>query len=221
MTPTLEVLLLWLGFAGSHMLLSSPGIRGPLVARIGEQPFRGLYSLVAFGFFIPLVSIYFANKHAGPLLWSLPRGPALLIVMWVGMAAAFVLVTAALVDPGPAFVVAGAATPRGVYRIARHPLLMGLGLFALLHLLPNGSASDVAFFGGFAVFSVVGAHHQDLRKLGEGRPEFAAFHAATPFLPFTGRDTWRGLREFSLAALAIGIALTVVVRHFHPTLFGG
>jgi uncharacterized membrane protein len=221
MTPTLEVLSLWLGFAGSHMLLSSAAVRGPLVARIGEGPFRGLYSLVAFAFFVPLVSIYLANKHAGPLLWSLPRGPGLLIVMWVGMTVAFVLVTAGLVDPSPALVVPGSATPRGVYRIMRHPLLTGLGLFGLMHLLPNGSTADVAFFGGFVLFSIVGARHQDRRKLAEGKPGFAAFRAATPFVPFTGRDTLRGLREFPLPALAIGIVLTVIVRHFHPMLFGG
>ena len=34
-------------FVGGHFLLSSTPLRRTLVARIGEQPFRGLFSLVA------------------------------------------------------------------------------------------------------------------------------------------------------------------------------
>jgi len=44
--------------------------------------------------------------------------------------------------------------------------------------------------------------------------------AATPFLPFTGGETLRGLREAAPAAV-IGVAATVVVRYFHAAWFGG
>ena len=90
MAPTLEVLLLWAGFAGSHMVLSSRGVRRPLVARLGEGGFRALYSLVAFAFFVPLVWTYFAHKHEGPWLWALPHGPVVRWIAYVGMGVAFV-----------------------------------------------------------------------------------------------------------------------------------
>lgn len=221
MSPTVEVLLLWAGFAGSHLVLSSQGVRRALVARVGEGPFRGLYSLVAFGFFVPLVRTYFAHKHSGPWLWTVPHGPAVRGVAYVAMGLAFVLVVAAFLRPSPGAIVPGSPEPRGVQRITRHPLLMGLVVFGLVHLLLNGSATDVAFFGGFIAFSLVGAWHQDARKLADGAPEFRRFYEATPLLPFTGRETLRGLREFSPLALAIGIAATVVVRWFHSTWFGG
>jgi uncharacterized membrane protein len=88
-------------------------------------------------------------------------------------------------------------------------------------VLPNGSTADVAFFGGFVVFGLVGAGHQDGRKLALGVPGFDRFHAATPFLPFTGRETLQGLRELPAAVVGAGIVVTVVVRWLHPVWFGG
>jgi len=104
MSPTVTIVLLWLGFAGSHLTLSSVRVRQALVARIGEGPFRGLYSLVAFAFFIPLVWTYFGHKHAGPWLWTLPLGPGLRWAIYAGMGLAFVLVVAGFIRPSPAAV---------------------------------------------------------------------------------------------------------------------
>jgi uncharacterized membrane protein len=221
MSPAARIALLWAGFAATHVGLSSLAVRARLVARVGERAFQGVYSLVAFAFFIPLVTTFFRHKHDGRWLWVFTRGPALHWTLYVGMAIALVLVVASLVRPSPAGVVPGDPTPRGVYRITRHPLVMGLALFGALHVLPNGTTTDVAFFGGFVLFGLIGAWHQDRRKLALGVPGFAAFHAATPFLPFTGRETLRGLRELSPAVVAAGIVLTAVIRWFHPSWFGG
>src|SRR5438105_1999736 len=133
MSPTLRIALLWIGFAGSHVTLSSSPVRDRIVARFGEGPFRGFYSLVAFGFFIPLVSTYFANKHAGGWLWVLPHTPLLRWIVFVGMGLAFILAVAGLIRPSPAGVVPGPSTPRGVHRITRHPVMMAIALFGLVH----------------------------------------------------------------------------------------
>jgi uncharacterized membrane protein len=167
------------------------------------------------------VRIYFLHKHAGRWLWVVDRGPALRWAMYLGMGLAFVLLVASLVRPSPAGLVPGDPTPRGVYRITRHPLIMALALFGALHTLPNGSTADVAFFGGFVLFGLIGAWHQDRRKLALGTPGFREFHVATPFVPFTGRGTLQGLRELSPAVVGAGIAATLVVRWFHPSWFGG
>jgi uncharacterized membrane protein len=221
MHPTLAVLLLWLGFAGTHLTLSSVPVRKRIVDGIGESAFRGLYSLIAFAFFVPLVWTYFANKHTGPWLWQLPPGPLLRWGIYLGMGLALVLLVASLLNPSPASVVPGDATPRGAFRITRHPLLMSLGIFGLVHLLPNGSATDVAFFLGFPVFAVVGAWHQDQRKLQTQAPGFADFYQGTPFFPFTGSGTLQAFRELSPLALVAGIGLTIVIRYFHVSWFGG
>jgi len=221
MSPTAQIVLFWLGFAGGHLVLSSVPVRSRVVRSIGRLPFLGLYSIVAFAFFVPLISTYFAHKHAGPVLWGLGVGLALRWIIYTGMGVAFVLVVASLLRPSPAGVVSGSATPYGVYRITRHPQNMGIALFGLLHLLPNGSAADLAFFGGFALFGVVGSWHQDRRKLALGVPGFAAFYGRTPFWPFTGSETLQGLRELSPLAVFLGVGLTALIRHFHPSWFGG
>ncbi len=221
MAPELEIALLWVAFAVTHMSLSSLPVRRRLVATLGEGPFQGLYSVVALAIFVPLVWIFFAHKHAGRWLWVIPRGPALRWPMYLGMGIAFVLMVASFVRPSPAGVVPGKARVEGVYRLTRHPLFMALAIFGALHMLPNGSAADVAFFGGLAAFALVGAWHQDRRKLALDVPGFRRFHAGTPFLPFTGREALRGLGELSPAVVAAGILTAALVRWFHPRWFGG
>jgi len=220
MSPTLEVVLLWTAFAGAHLLMSSLPIRNRLVAGLGAGPFQGLYSLIVLGLFVPLVLAYFANKHTGPILWSISPSPLLRWTMYVGNALAFVLVVGSQITPSPANMVPGKPTPRGVLRITRHPFVMGTVIWALVHMFGNGSATDVAFFGGFVLFGLVGAAHQDARKLATGVPGYGEFVAATPFLPFTRAGAFRSVGELAPAA-ALGIVVTVVVRHFHAAWFGG
>lgn len=221
MAATIVVLILWLGFAGSHLVLSSTQVRALLVERFGEDRFRLLYSLLALAFFIPLVWVYFTHKHAGAWCWGTPRGALMVWTADFGMAVAFVLLVASLARPSPAGIVPGDPIANGVYRITRHPMFMAFAVFGLMHLLVNGSAADIVFFGGFVVFALVGGWHQDQRKLAGGDARFSAFHAATPFIPFTGSGTLQGIKELHPAVLAAGIVLTVIVRYFHAAWFGG
>jgi uncharacterized membrane protein len=221
LSPALAIALLWLGFGGSHILLSSRGLRPRLVSALGQPAFLGLYSLVAFAFFVPLVWIYSENKHAGAALWGVGAEGLSRWALHLAMAVAFVLLGCSLVRPSPAAVVPGDPTPRGVARITRHPQNMAIAIFGLLHCIANGFASDLAFFGGAAAFALIGSWHQDQRKLADGPPGFAEFHAQTPFLPFSGPGTLQGLRELPIAGVVIGLTLFAVVRWFHSSWFGG
>jgi uncharacterized membrane protein len=221
MAATIVILILWLGFAGSHLVLSSTQVRALLVERFGEDRFRLLYSLLALAFFIPLVWVYFTHKHAGWWLWGTPRGALMFWTVSLGMAVAFVLLVAGLARPSPASIAPGDPITNGVYRITRHPVFMALAIFGLMHLLANGSAADIVFFGGFVVFSLVGGRHQDQRKLASDDARYSGFYAATPFLPFTGSATLQGIKELHPAVLATAIVLTVIVRYFHVSWFGG
>ncbi|HXZ85849.1 MAG TPA: NnrU family protein [Myxococcota bacterium] len=221
MDPALGIALLWLAFAAAHVGLSSHPLRGRLVAALGAGPFMALYSAIALGLFVPLVWLYFTHKHAGPALWLLPRGPLLSWAVYLGMGLALVLFVSSFVQPSPAGMAPASLTPHGVQRITRHPLVMSFALFGLVHLLPNGWASDVAFFGGFVAFALVGAAHQDRRKIATGPAGYAEFVRSTPFVPFTGRETLRGLRELSPLAVALGLGLALAIRYFHARWLGG
>src|SRR5690348_13765369 len=71
MDPVIAIAFWAALFVPSHLLISSQSIREGLVNRIGEMPFRGLYSLAALGTLIPLMMIFFRHKHAGAMLWYL------------------------------------------------------------------------------------------------------------------------------------------------------
>src|SRR6266850_7806793 len=89
--------LLWAAFAGSHVLLSSTGLRPRLLARLGEQGFRGVYSLVALATFVPLIWVYGTHKHAGSLLWTTHGPPEIARALnHVLMATALILLASSL-----------------------------------------------------------------------------------------------------------------------------
>jgi uncharacterized membrane protein len=219
MSPTLEIVLWWAAFAGSHLLMSSTPVRPRLVRALGARAFQGVYSLVVIALFVPLVRSYFLHRQAGPVLWTAPMTPLVRWAAYVAIGFAFVLVVGSQVTPSPANLVPGEPRAHGVLRITRHPFVMGTALWALVHLLVNGTAPAAAFFGGFVVFGLIGARHQDARKVATV-PGYGEFCDATPFLPFTGRDTLRGLAE-AMPAAVLGVLVTVVVRYFHAAWFGG
>ena len=215
------IVVLLLLLASSHMLLSSRSIRARLVARLGEKRFLAAYSIVALMFFVPLFYHYFTHRHLGPQLWAVPDADAVVAFLELANAIGLVMLVAGLLNRGPApFAGKPLEEPTGVHRITRHPVFMGTSVMALAHSIPNGHATDVAFFGGIAVFALVSCRYQDLRKLAAGDPAFKRFHAATSFLPFAGRGALRGVRELPPLAVVIGIVVAVAARCLHPSTGG-
>jgi uncharacterized membrane protein len=221
--PWASIVLWWTAFAGSHMVLSSPRVRRSLVARLGEGPFAGIYSLVALATFVPLVWTYAAATHTGPQLWSF-TGIAAVRWLAIGLAAVGVaLVAASFVQPSATGMDPRAAPrARGLTRITRHPLFAGLGLWGLAHVLTNGFLSDVVFFGGFPLFALVGGAHQDERKRLDHGHRLAAYMEETSLVPFgaivRGRNRL-AMRELPWPAFAAGVAIAAALYLAHPLLF--
>jgi uncharacterized membrane protein len=228
MDPALAVTLLWFAFGATHIVLSSLKLRPRLVAALGEPGFMGVYSLVALATFVPMVTIYFRNKHSGPLLWSVEVTAPVEIFVTIVMGISFIIMVAGNVTPSPTFMKPGRkpgdevepVEATGIHFITRHAVFMSAGLFGLIHLIANGYATDVAFFAGFPIFAVIGSMHQDSRKLITDH-YYPAFYAETALIPFTGKHTLRGIRELTASAWIGGIALTFVIRYFHSNMFGG
>jgi len=216
--PTIAAL--WALFLATHVCLSSQRLRPSLVKALGEAGYLGGYSLVALAIFIPLVWIYGTNKHAGAFLWYGSTFEWMRPVIYVAMTLAFVLAIGGNLNPSPASMAPGSGQVRGVLRITRHPLFMGAGLFGLLHLcVARVNEAELAFFGGLPIVALIGCWHQDRRKLATDAETFRKFYEETSFLPF-GTGDFRGLFDPPLA-LAIGIAAAVLLRVFHPAIFGG
>jgi len=223
MSPWFWVLFWWLLFGATHVGLSAQGVRRPLVARLGARGYQGLYSLIALGTFVMLVRSYFWHRHAGPLLWNVGAIPSVRHLAMLLPAAGVALLVGSFMQPSP--VGMGPAKPeaRGLTKITRHPFFCAFALWGLGHAIVNGFLADVIFFGGFVVFFVVGAMHQDARKRREEGERLESFYAETSVLPFaavvSGR-THLTAAELPWAGLAIGLAAAVAIYLLHPQLFG-
>ena len=179
-----EVLIAAAAFVGTHFLLSHQ-LRAPLVARVGERGFAGIYSLVAFATLIWLARAYRAAP-AGDPLW--PVGDGLWAIATIVMLVASVLFMGSLVrnpalpDPG------GKAKPvpeaRGVYAITRHPMMWAFALWGGVHILVYPDPSNVALASAIIILALAGAHMQD-RKKARLQPDFwPEWERRTSYLPF-------------------------------------
>ncbi|MGH7842108.1 MAG: NnrU family protein [Candidatus Binataceae bacterium] len=225
MGPTLTIAMWGALFLGSHLVISSDAVRPALIAKIGEQPYRGLYSLVAFATLVPLIIVFAHHKHAGPMLWYLRDVSPIRWLAWLMMLAALIFLVGAFITPNPGMI--GASTNQrvsGMLKITRHGSFVAIALFAFAHLLMNGWAGDIFFFGSLAALAILGGWHQDRRKLIELGAPHRAFVDSTSFFPFaalfSGRQRWSGA-DMPWAALGVGAVTTVVVMMLHPILFGG
>jgi uncharacterized membrane protein len=169
MSPTAWIAFWAIAFVVSHLVISSSAVRPRLIAAVGEQPYRGIYSIVAFGTLGPLIYEFATNKHAGPLLWYFRDSTAMRAITWILMFITLILFVASFINPNPGGLGASSTDvePRGILKITRHPGFAAFALFGLAHLPMNGWAGDVFFFGMFPVISIVGGIHQDRRKLRE------------------------------------------------------
>lgn len=223
MAPWAQILLWWAAFTLTHTIPSSTRLRPRLIRRLGTNGFLGLYSLLALATFVPVVVIYFGHRHSGALLWNLRTVALVDWGAWALSWAAWTLAIAALVQPSPVSLGgAGSVHAKGITRITRHGLFVGLGLWALAHLALNGAASDVAFFGGFAVFAVVGTLHQDARKRATA-PELRTLYRETSVVPFAAIIDGRTplvASELSWFTLAAACVAAYGLYALHPWLFG-
>jgi uncharacterized membrane protein len=213
----------WALFAGSHIVLSSLQVRGKLIARLGETTFIRLYSAVAFATFIPLVWVYLANRHAGGVVWNLAAVPGMRQLAMLLAVLAFAVIAGGVFRPSPALVgIRQSWGARGLTRITRHPVFMGIALWSLSHLLVNGFLTDLLFFGGMLAFSLAGAAHQDARKRATEERRLGQFFAESSFWPFgaiiAGRNRliWS---ELPWIALVVGAAAAVAIYALHPWAF--
>lgn len=128
-------------FLGAHSVRMLAGAwRDAQLARLGQARWKGVYSLVsALG--LGLIIWGYGLARADPLvLWVPPlwtRHLAVLLTLPV-----FVLLVAAYL-PGS-----------HIKAAIGHPMVAGVKLWALAHLLANGNLADVVLFGAFLIWAV-------------------------------------------------------------------
>jgi uncharacterized membrane protein len=131
-------------FAGVHLFsMLLPGQRNALKARMGEGPYKGLYSLISLAGFA-LMIWGFRTVRSDPAAISFVYDPA----PWARH------VTMLLVLLG--FISLSGFHGKGHLKLwLRNPFSIGIVLWSFGHLLSNGKLHDVLLFGTFLVLAVL------------------------------------------------------------------
>lgn len=139
------MILLILGlviFIGIHLVPTRTAVRADLAARIGEGPYKGLFSLVAFAGLILIIYGFGQARYApssNPLLWDPPR--------WTRHATMTLML--------PVFVLLAAAyLPGRISAAVKHPMLLSVKLWAFAHLLISGRLAQLLLFGSLLAWAV-------------------------------------------------------------------
>lgn len=138
-------------FLGTHSVrIVAEGWRAARIAAMGEKPWKAAYSLLSLVGFGLIVWGYGESRLNPTILWPTPA--------WTRHVAALLTL--------PAFILLVAAYVPGnrIKTTIGHPMVAGVKLWALAHLLANGTSADLALFGGFliwAAFSFRAARSRD------------------------------------------------------------
>jgi uncharacterized membrane protein len=127
-------------FLGAHVFVSMRDERAALISKIGQGPYRGLFSLVSI-IGIVLIGYGFAWYRAAGLIpvWSPP--------LWTHH------IVEALMWPA-SIMVAAAYIPGNIKRVLKHPMLAGVKTWAFAHLCANGDLGGMILFGSVLAWAV-------------------------------------------------------------------
>ena len=188
-----SLLLAGIFFVAVHIGVAGTTLRDRVVAAIGDRAYMIAFSLASVGGIVWLATAYAAADYVD--LWGQPEWWKL--VADVLMLPAFMLVVIGLATPNPTSVAQenlASQPPQGIVRVTRHPFLIGVALWATLHLVANGDLASLLFFGALLVVSLAGPPSIDAkrrRKLGPAT--WDAFARQTSIVPFgaiaAGRNT--------------------------------
>ena len=179
-------------FLGVHSVrIVADGWRTQVRARLGEMPWKGLYSLVSIVGLGLIVWGYGLARQQPVVLWTPPIGmrhaAALLTLI------AFILLAAAYV-------------PHNALKARlHHPMVLGVKVWALAHLLSNGTVADVLLFGSFLLWAVLNFRAARQRDRAQGAVYASGTAAGTAMTVVLGAAAWAGFALWAHAWL-IGVA---------------
>lgn len=156
MTTLILGLILFLG-VHSISIINDPW-RDRMAARLGEIPWKGVYSVIAIIGLVLIIQGYGAARYDPVVLYTPPT--------WLRHLAFLLLL--------PVFpLLLAAYLPGRIKSAVKHPMVLAVKLWAVAHLLANGMLADLLLFGGFLAWSVaerISLKHRTARPV-PGAPE--------------------------------------------------
>ena len=211
-------------FVGGHFILSAVPLRNRLIAAIGQIGFLLLYSLVALAAFAWMVWSY----RLAPYLWVWGSPDWARMIVFTVMPLSAMLVTAGFLTPNPSavmgdYVLTRADPAPGIFKVTRHPAMLGIALWAAAHLLANGNVAGILLFGSLLILAVGGIAHSEARRRASKDPAWQRLTAVTSVVPFAAIIAGRTRLNFTpmdWTRLALGIGLYALLLQIHGWAFG-
>lgn len=175
-------------FLGTHVFTTRREARAALIARLGEGPYKLLYSLVA-ALGLVLIGYGYGDYRANDWIavWEPPawtRHVAVLL-MWPAVIA-----------------ILAAYLPGRIKATLKHPMLVGVKLWAFAHLIANGDLGSIILFGSILAWAVF--------------DRIAVKRRGDP-LPIARAGAWKNDLLAVVAGTILYLALGFV---FHPVVIG-
>ena len=210
-------------FVGLHLGVAGTSLRDRLVGTVGQSAYTIGFSVASLISIVWVVKAYQGAPYVptwGMLEWWKPVAIALMLP-------AFWLAVTGLTTPTPTAVGQDQsvdAPPQGIVRVTRHPFLVGVGLWALIHLVGNGDAASLVFFATWVVVAAAGPPSIDAkRRRSLGADRWDRFAAQTSILPFGavlgGRTSLRAA-DLLTWRLLVSVLVYAVVLAGHARWFG-
>jgi uncharacterized membrane protein len=208
-----EFIAAFVAFFLSHSIPVRPAMRAKLVATLGPRRFTMGYSILSLGVLIWLIGAAARAPYVPLWDWALWQNLIGLAVM----AFAIALLALSIGRPNP-FSLGGARNDMfnpeiaGIVAVFRHPLLVSLALWALVHMIANGDLAHVILFGTFGGFALLGQKIIDRRKRRQMGAQWADLEARMQVGTLKPKGTV--LRQI------IGVLTYAGLIWLHPMLFG-
>ena len=176
-------------FLGVHTVTTQRNLRARIIAATGSGGYQIGYTLASFAGLALIIWGFGVYRSTGWIdVWNPPT--------------ALRHIAVALMLPAVILVVASYIRGR-IYTTLKHPMLAGIKLWAVAHLLANGDLGSIILFGsflGWAVFDRISLKHRS--------------DAGAPPIPVGGPGN-------DLIAVAVGIvAYLALAFAFHPVAIG-
>ncbi len=211
-----------------HLMVPGTTLKEQIIGGIGATAYYilfGLFSIVGIVWMSVAFIIALGNQDGlNHVFWSAPL--FLRIIALVGNFIAVLLAVLGLLTPSPTNLLSLRRPPDktvyGVIRISRHPILAGIGLWALIHLVCNGNLASWMFFGSLLAVCAIGANNIDRKRMARMGEMYASVKKRTSIVPFVaiieGRTAFIP-DELGYARMFLAASVFAVLAVLHELLF--
>jgi uncharacterized membrane protein len=213
-------------FLGIHLLTGGLKLKEQIIDGVGHAAYLALFSLSSV---IGLVWMIFAFAVAKQDPMNIRFWQAHVFLHYVAilpMIIAFILVVAGMLSETPTNLASLSRVYEkpvlGIVRISRHPVLAGIGLWALIHLILAGNLAAWLFFGTLLVLCVLGANSIDRKRTLLWGDTYRSIMRRTSIIPFNAIMEGRTVflpKEIGVLRPLLAFSMFCVFLVLHEMLF--